>query len=1531
MDFLLNMSFEDFQGWMKAAGDYIRPAAVAPRVHPAGGGGGGDAGVHFVAPVALPPVAPAVPVAPMVPVVPPHVAPVAPLVHPGRGGGDAGDYIRPAAVAPLEHPGGGGDVDVYLEHHAYAAALAPVAPAPAFPVVPVPVVPLAPMVPMALWLACPCSDKPALWKQKETDAIGLEPLLVFQAFQSSVTKQQDPIESNTDWLTDHGGSHGKVLDQSETHYGHTEKVPIPISEDMEAVMKRASPESEAHRFSSVSSEEPLHQELCRLWLLGSGSWTLEGPKIKKSASVSVTICEWHIRGRGEPEQVLIQKETSQMQAYRMRLEITEEEIISFSLLPDGASSRVVSLKLKQLKMDFLLNMSFEDFQGWMKAAGDYIRPAAVAPRVHPAGGGGGGDAAPAVPVAPMVPVVPPHVAPVAPLVHPGGGGGDAGDYIRPAAVAPLVHPGGGGDVDVYLEHHAYAAALAPVAPAPAFPVVPVPVVPMAPMVPMARMAPMARMVLWPLWLISRLCGSRRRQMRLFGATLGVQDEHSHVLQLQFEFVSKTLLTAVASTKKQPGNNTGETTTSSFQSSVTKQQDPIESNTDWLTDHGARSSNLQSFKSQSNVSIRASRPMSLETKTPSVLLNQTGQHHSQLFNITTAKSVSTHLKLLEGGTIEMHKNLVKEVMEKCWTNQRHIMDTEKVPIPISEDMEAVMKRASPESEAHRFSFRMALLKNFPVRLRGGGPTLHNALVLRRMSLNITAHMNPFNDDGLDADSQGWSPGSSLLDGEVPRDRNPFEDEEEENEAHEGKRGGVNGKGGVSLGKGGGSGGKGGFKFGSPLKTLGKLGKSLRGSGRGKDVSGSPSESPGEKKKRGRRSSEGSLLRFAGRYRDSLSRKDCISNGDPGSEEDSQSRRLSLMKMVLGKHKRESGSERVSQGPDLEPDLEPEPEVVKPREPLSVLEILQLVKRRDLLLADAHILELEQEVSASCDQSDESGRDDGRRRAKDVELLYEELQKELWAVVRESLRSPTAGPNLGLVVQVLQQEEQVDQDFLSSHTDVWISSSGPRPRRLKQRWTEAVAEMADFALPQQTQYSVGFLDRFLDQIRTRVVEDLSAAKRNVVFIYPPEYQPFKVYSQSYHTAVTKRLNSITESQLQITDTYSLLDWVYNVYNRDVLSPFSCSDVAPLLPSDTLERLELDCLNSVRAKVTSELIQRLQVDLDRSAEVNQSLGSRVAQCSLNGLADFFYSFQRKVELFHEGLQSGMFGDNEDGYVSKTIAQVNCCPPFREFAVRCSGPDPVQTEDSLRRACRALDSVVQCGVRVLSERLYYCVKPLFERLVKKKWLSNTEPFEQIQSVIKENFKKYKRMDSPPYQALVSEVHRRVVTEYLRSLMRGRLICTSAKMRRRTAQRLREEGTAMMELFRGLDSPCRWLEGALSHLSEIIDLEDLPSIQMEVGVLAREYPDVRRKHVSAVLNLRGLTRQSDRVEILNVLKDLDSWDLPRDHALFSEVPVTSELHCVNVGLSRLALTASSCFTRVRPKRNHGKRSRRDTDGEDGL
>lgn len=59
--------------------------------------------------------------------------------------------------------------------------------------------------------------------------------------------------------------------------------------------------------------------------------------------------------------------------------------------------------------------------------------------------------------------------------------------------------------------------------------------------------------------------------------------------------------------------------------------------------------------------------------------------------------------------------------------------------------------------------------------------------------------------------------------------------------------------------------------------------------------------------------------------------------------------------------------------------------------------------------------------------------------------------------------------------------------------------------------------------------------------------------------------------------------------------------------------------------------------------------------------------------------------------------------------------------------------------------------------------------------------------------------------KVLVVEVHRRVMTEYVRAIMRGRIICTSLKMRKRMAGRLRDEGKHLKALFKEL----------VSHFSE--------------------------------------------------------------------------------------------------------------------
>lgn len=94
-----------------------------------------------------------------------------------------------------------------------------------------------------------------------------------------------------------------------------------------------------------------------------------------------------------------------------------------------------------------------------------------------------------------------------------------------------------------------------------------------------------------------------------------------------------------------------------------------------------------------------------------------------------------------------------------------------------------------------------------------------------------------------------------------------------------------------------------------------------------------------------------------------------------------------------------------------------------------------------------------------------------------------------------------------------------------------------------------------------------------------------------------------------------------------------------------------------------------------------------------------------------------------------------------------------------------------------------------------------------------------------------------------------------------------------------------------------------------------------------------RRKHISAMLNVRGMVHQTDRQEILAVVRDLENSDssinLPRDRALFSEIAVAKDMSCLGLVLIRFGLTVSSWVASARPRRNRSRRSRNEKRADD--
>ncbi|XP_074990446.1 exocyst complex component 3-like protein 2 [Calonectris borealis] len=717
-----------------------------------------------------------------------------------------------------------------------------------------------------------------------------------------------------------------------------------------------------------------------------------------------------------------------------------------------------------------------------------------------------------------------------------------------------------------------------------------------------------------------------------------------------------------------------------------------------------------------------------------------------------------------------------------------------------------------------------------------------------------------------------------------------------------------------------------------------------------------------------------------------------------------KRSSLLRLALGTRGRRGSagerpptaeSEGVSDG-DQDGGGQRQEGRGKAREPLSVLEILELIQRRELVAADEQIITLEAEcvaVSPSPSPVPAAG-----RQARDVALLYEALLAQLWAVVGEAVPAGRPYPPLRSVIRVLEQEEAADHRH--------PPGTPGRPRALRRRWQEAVGRAAGERLAQVA--PAAGLGARLAALAARLVGDLGAVRCHVAPAYPPEYGAFGVYARGYHRALAQQLGALAQRPLAVPDLYLLLDWHSNTYPREVLGHpevgalLQAQALGPLLPPETQRGLESSCIAAVKAKAEVAVAQELQLSedswaeeassqelqeglatrviggcqdakvpqgdggvagtpedtrvvavspgdsglvpvpppaavpvpqllrahVDRAPQITPEFGMEMAHSLLGVLVAFLHrvpaqvtrvgalSFQRKVERF---LEAPGEATPPDGATGRAIALVNCCPPFRTFAERLAQFGHPESEEPRRQAHAALDKVTRLCNHVLTQRLFEDLKPYFNKLMKRKWLTSSDAFDTIVMLITSFTQKLRPLRPEPYQVLVSEVHRRVLIEYVRPLLQVRLVCTSAKMRARVAARLGDEARQLRELFSRLDSASPWLDSVVPRLRELLVLEDTAALQMEVGVLVRDFPDVRRKHVAAVLDVRGLRGQAARQEILGVLQDLEQSEaepgLPRQRAFFSELAAAREVRCLPFHLPRLARLSRLRLPRPHPPR----------------
>ncbi|XP_061468216.1 exocyst complex component 3-like protein 4 isoform X2 [Rhineura floridana] len=577
-----------------------------------------------------------------------------------------------------------------------------------------------------------------------------------------------------------------------------------------------------------------------------------------------------------------------------------------------------------------------------------------------------------------------------------------------------------------------------------------------------------------------------------------------------------------------------------------------------------------------------------------------------------------------------------------------------------------------------------------------------------------------------------------------------------------------------------------------------------------------------------------------------------------------------------------------------------------EPLSVMQINELIQKRQLLEAFRNIKSLEMELLAERDAKKyEDNPKEYVVKAMDVDLLYDSVTKAIQNIVEESLDLPSVHAKaLGSLVALIKEEEEAHAGAAS----ITISSE-PRSRlglarNWRELWKETVKESVRrrvFKVPVPLKEdNIHWLSIHLGYLKTVIRQDLLTIKQRLHKCYPQDYSACDAYLKAFHGALSLHLQSILEEDrsLEFNQLYAVLDWVTNVYHSDNF--LGCPDLKPeiktedlpnLFTPDVLDNLKKDYINSIKRetkrclenilmleKWDSEIQpEALQTQYDSSLSFDiQTLISQLMKASgiicKNLEAEVLKISTKEVTEFLPRFGKAFLDKAKDHpqFIIFMVAYLNSFHDLRmglqtTFNVNCKELE--KTVDDLMLRYR----------KYFLNKLRLETEPLFQKILSRAWVLRSGTLDsftmQILSVIEEVSKHLLHLKEPICKDFLNEVHKYVVKEYVTKIL---------KRRRRMKRRKREEGSTF-----------DWLFPVIPCIANIIGEREKHKIKDYIRDLSQDYPDIRKKHIDAVLAFHGGRRNKTK-SIVDHVDHVDSEELEfgSDRTLFAEIELQNTIQC---------------------------------------
>ncbi|XP_019374069.1 PREDICTED: exocyst complex component 3-like protein 4 [Gavialis gangeticus] len=601
-------------------------------------------------------------------------------------------------------------------------------------------------------------------------------------------------------------------------------------------------------------------------------------------------------------------------------------------------------------------------------------------------------------------------------------------------------------------------------------------------------------------------------------------------------------------------------------------------------------------------------------------------------------------------------------------------------------------------------------------------------------------------------------------------------------------------------------------------------------------------------------------------------------------------------------------------------ETEAEHVK-KEPLSVMEINELIQEKQLLKAFQSIKYLEDEIVTEMDGKDSDDKStEFSRKVKDVDLLYNSIANKIKSIVKDTLDHPSIEEKLlTSLVELISDEEKAHAR--AEGTESPESPSLGMPRKWREVWKDSVKESAEGRIlqvpmtPEKDKDS--WLAVHLGFLRKNVKEDLLKIKCSVQKCYPEDYKVCDTYVECFHNAISSHLQGLLQRHLEFNELYALLDWVANMYRSETLlghpdlQPEVKTENLPLLlPPATWEKLKNDYTDSLKEKIKSyfdnmlkleiteqwekelqpELVQSqynssLYFDIQTiiaehmktSGKISTSLGTAVLEICLLDLKEYIPRF---VKVFLEWDKEKDFSL----FLPYLAAYIN------SFHDLITGLQTNFAADTKELEKVLADVTMNFRKRFLN-KLEVKTQPLFKKILTKTWVSSNEILNSILSTAVQFSQDLIYLREPTKKDFLRDIHRCLVREYIAQAIKPRKKMKRSR-REDVSKKMKEEATVITETLSELGSDSDEISLAISVIADIISERKKEKIQAHLESMRQRHRDLRNEHIIAILTLRGFGKKT-RESIIRHLGNLkEDTEIETNEALFAEIETPAIVSC---------------------------------------